>query len=164
MFLNKTPPAWAKGLFITIKDLCTVTRLGFITADEFVKSHTPRKHIHNTGNLDYLEILKLIPKDWQNKIKQNTALSEQDTVKVMIFSSKRKWQEKNMEHANGINVKIGNSNISLRKSNGNNFSLVSTRIQKRRKRRNKFLHFAQPYLPCLREIGQNYGSIRMHQV
>ena len=69
MFLNKTPPAWAKGLFITIKDLCTVTRLGFITADEFTKSHTPRKHIHNPGNLDYLQILKLIPKDWQNKIK-----------------------------------------------------------------------------------------------
>ena len=29
MFLNKTPPAWAKGLFITIKDFCTVTRPGF---------------------------------------------------------------------------------------------------------------------------------------
>ena len=136
MFLNKTPPAWAKGLFIMIKDLCTVTRLGFIIADEFVKSHTPRKHIHNPGNLNYLEILKLIPKDWQNKIKQNTALSELDTVKVMVFSSKRKWQEKDMEHANGINMKIGNSNIiprSLCKSNENNFSLVSTRIQKRRK-------------------------------
>ena len=63
MFLNKTPPAWAKGLFITTKDLCTVTSPAFITADEFIKSHTPRKHIHNPGYLDYLEILKLITKD-----------------------------------------------------------------------------------------------------
>ena len=90
MFLNKTPPAWAKDLFFTIKDFCTVTRPGFINADEFIKSHTPREHIHNPGYLDYLEILKIIPKDWQNKIKQNTTLPEQDTIKVMVFSSKRK--------------------------------------------------------------------------
>ena len=44
MFLNKTLPAWAKGLFIAIKNLCTVTRPDFITADEFIKSQTPRKH------------------------------------------------------------------------------------------------------------------------
>ena len=56
MFLNKTPPVWAKDLFITIKDLCTVTRPGFITADEFIKSHTPRKHIHNPGYLDFLKL------------------------------------------------------------------------------------------------------------
>ena len=62
MILNKTPPAWAKGLFITIKDLCTVTRSGFI-GDKFMKSHSLRKHIHNPGYLDYLEILKLIPKN-----------------------------------------------------------------------------------------------------
>ena len=62
--------------------------------DEFIKSYTPPKHIHNPGYLDYLEILKLTPKDWQNKIKQNTALLEQDAIKVMVFSSKRKWQEK----------------------------------------------------------------------
>ena len=36
MFLNKISPAWAKGLFITIKDFCTVARPGFITADEFI--------------------------------------------------------------------------------------------------------------------------------
>ena len=78
MFLNKTTPTWAKCLFITANDLCTVIRPGFTTADEFIKSHTPRKHIRYPGYLDYLEILKLIPKDWQNKIKQNTALPEQD--------------------------------------------------------------------------------------
>ena len=76
MFLNKTLPAWTKGLPNTIKNLCTVTIPGFITADEFIKSHTPRKHIHNPRYLDYLGILELSPKDWQNKIKQNTGLSE----------------------------------------------------------------------------------------
>ena len=104
MFLNKTPPACAKGLFITIKDLCTVTRPVFITADEFIKSHAPRKHIHKPGYLDYLEILKLIPKDWQNKVKQNNALHEQDTIKVMVFSSKRKWQEKNIAETQCIDL------------------------------------------------------------
>ena len=94
IFLNKT--AWAKGVFITIKDLCTVTRSSFVTAYEFIKSHISRKHIHSRGYLDYLEILKLIPKYWQNKIKQNTALPEQDTIKVMVLSPKRKWQEKNI--------------------------------------------------------------------
>ena len=44
MFLNKAPPAWAKGLFITVKNLCTETRPGFITADEFTKSHTPQTY------------------------------------------------------------------------------------------------------------------------
>ena len=88
MFLNKTTPTWAKCLFITAKDLCTVIRPGFTPADEFIKSHTPRKHIRYPGYLDYLEILKLIPKDWQNKIKQNTALPEQDTAKVMFFHPK----------------------------------------------------------------------------
>ena len=63
MFLNKTPPAWAKDLFITIKGLCTVTRPGFTTENEFIKSHTPLKHIYNPGYVDYLEILKLVPKD-----------------------------------------------------------------------------------------------------
>ena len=154
-------PAWGKGLFVTIKDLCTVTRPGFITADEFIESHTRRKHIHNPGYLDYLEILKLVPKDWQNKIKQNTALPEKDTVKVMVFSSKRKWQEKNIAETqckhlyftlhqkkinhnfNGINMKIGNSNIirrSLHKSNANNFSLVSTRIRNRNKKQKTLLN------------------------
>ena len=61
-----------------------------------MKSHTPRKHINNPGYLDHVKILKLIPKDWQNKVKQNTVLPEQDTIKVMVFSSKRKWQEKNI--------------------------------------------------------------------
>ena len=52
-----------------IKDLCTVTPPGFITADEFIKSHTLRKHIDKPGYLDHLEILKRILKDQQNKIK-----------------------------------------------------------------------------------------------
>ena len=90
MFLNKTRPAWSKGLFITKKDLCTVTYPGFITADEFIKSHTPRKHIHIHIHI------KTYPEDWQNKIKQNTALPEQGTIKVMVFSSKRKLQENNI--------------------------------------------------------------------
>ena len=100
---------------------------------------TPRANIHNPGYLDYLEILKLIPKDWQYKIKRNTALPEQDTIKVMVFSSNRKWQKKNIaetqckdlyrkerkyHNANGINMKTGNSNIirrSFSKSSGNSF-------------------------------------------
>ena len=90
MFLNKTPPAWAKGLSITIKDLCTITCSGFITADELIKSHTPGKHIYNLGYLDYLETLKRISKDWQNKIKQNTVLPERDTINVVDFLSKKK--------------------------------------------------------------------------
>ena len=94
IFLNKT--VWTKGVFITIKDLCTVTRSSFVTADEFIKSHISRKHIYSRGYLDYLEILKLIPKYWQNKIKQNTALPEQDTIKVMVLSPRRKWREKNI--------------------------------------------------------------------
>ena len=44
----------------------------------------------------HLEILKLIPKDWQDKLKQNTFFPEQDTIKVMVLSSKRKWQKKNI--------------------------------------------------------------------
>ena len=76
LFLNKTSPASAKVLFITIEDLYTVTSLCCITADDFIKSRIPRKHINNSGYLDYLEILKLIPEDCQNKIKQNKALPE----------------------------------------------------------------------------------------
>ena len=91
MFLYKTPTAWAKSLFITMEDLCTVTRTGLITADQFIKSHTPRKHIHNLGNLGCLKILKVIPKDLQNKKKQNTAIPEQIMIKVMVHSSKTKW-------------------------------------------------------------------------
>ena len=62
-------------------------------------SITPHKHIHNPAYLDYLEVLKLIPKDWQNKIKQNTALSlpvEVMAIKVMVFSTKRIWLKKNI--------------------------------------------------------------------
>ena len=59
LLLNKAPPALAKCLFIIIKDLCTVTRPGLITTDQFLKSYTSRKHTHNFGYLDHLEILKL---------------------------------------------------------------------------------------------------------
>ena len=60
--------------------------LGFIIADEFIKSHNTLKHIYNNIYLDYLEILNLIPKDWQNKI--NTTLTNQGTIKeVMVTSS-----------------------------------------------------------------------------
>ena len=100
MFLNKTPPAWEKVLFITIKDRCTVTRPGFITANEFIKSHIPRKHIHKPEYLDYPDILKLIPKDLENKIKQNTTLPEQDTIKIMVFSSKRNGKKRTLSRHN----------------------------------------------------------------
>ena len=170
MFLNKTPPAWAKGLFITIKDLCTVTRLGFIIADEFVKSHTPHKHIHNHGNLDYLQILKLIPKDWQNKIKQNTALSEQDTVKVMVFFIKKKMARKEHGTCQWNKYEDWQQQNYTQKLTQKQWEQLFLSLYKNTKEKEafdiqyKFLHFAQPYLPCLREIGQNYGSIRMHQV
>ena len=64
-------------------------------------------------------------------------------------------------------MKIFNSKSirrNLLKSSGNNFSLVSTRIllQKQKEASDiqyKFLHFAQPSLTRLREIGQNCGSV-----
>ena len=54
-------------------------------------------------------------------------------------------------------METGNSNTihrSLRKSNGNNFSLVSKQ-EEGFDIYYKFLHFAKP---SLGEIGQNYGS------
>ena len=54
-------------------------------------SFTPRKHIHNSAYIDYKEVLKLIPKDWQKKIKQNTGLPLPDEVmviKVWFFQPK----------------------------------------------------------------------------
>ena len=71
-----------------MKNLCTVTRTRFITSDQFIII------IHNPRYRDYLEILKPIPKNLQNKKKQNTALPEQIIIKIMVPSSKRKWQEK----------------------------------------------------------------------
>ena len=175
-FLNQ------KGLFITLKDLCTVTRPGFITADEFVKSHTPRKNIHNPGCLDYLESSKLIPKDWQNKIKQNTFLPEQDIIKVMLVSSKRKWQEKNIVETQCKDLyrtlhqrkiipqwqwnKYGDcqqqyytQKLTQKQWQQLFFSLYKNTKQKKDfDIQSKFLHFAQPSLTRLREIGQNCGS------
>ena len=182
MFLNKTPPAWAKGLFITIKDLCTVTGPAFITADEFIKSHTPRKHIHNPGYLDYLEILKLIPKDQQSRVKQNNALPEQDTVKAIIFSSLRKWQEKNIAKTQYKDLyRALHQRKIIRQCQWNKYDdwqqqhytqkltkkqweqLFLSLYQNTKQKeafdiQYKFLHFAQPSLNRLREAGQNYGS------
>ena len=180
MFLIKPPPAWAKGLFITIKDLRTVTRLGFIAVDEFIKSHTPCKHIHNPGYQDYLEVLKRIPKDWQSKIKQNTALPEQDTIKVMVFSSKRKWQEKSNAETQCKDLYRTLHQREIipqcqwnKYENGQQQNYTQKLTQKQRKQlflslykntqqkeafdiQNKFPHFAQPSLILLKEIGQNY--------
>ena len=49
MFLNITTPVSAKGLFMTIKDLCTERLPDFITADEFIKFHTPFYHRKENG-------------------------------------------------------------------------------------------------------------------
>ena len=113
-----------------------------------LNSTPPGQHIHNLGYLDYQEILKLIPKDWQNEIKQNTALPEQNTIKVKENAKRRTllrqsarnftvlYTKEKCCNAIGINMKIGNSKIirrSLRKNNGNNFSLVFTRIRNRKK-------------------------------
>ena len=113
-----------------------------------LNSTPPGKHIHNLGYLDYQEILKLIPKDWQNEIKQNTALPEQNTIKVKENAKRRTllrqsarnftvlYTKEKCCNAIGINMKIDNSKIirrSLRKNNGNNFSLVFTRIRNRKK-------------------------------
>ena len=67
--------------------------------DEFIKSHTPRKHIHKPGYLDYLQILKRIPKDWQNKIKQNTALPKKNTIEIYFFFIQKKMAR--LEHCRG---------------------------------------------------------------
>ena len=48
-----------------------------------LNSKPPGKHIHNPEYLDYQEILKFIPKDWQNEIEQNTALPQKDTIKYL---------------------------------------------------------------------------------
>ena len=50
--------------------------------NEFIKFHALHKNIHDPGYVDYVEILKRIPTDCRNKIKQNTALPEQDTIQV----------------------------------------------------------------------------------
>ena len=144
---------------------------------------TPRANIFITGYLDYLEILKLISKDWQNKIKQNTALLEQHTVKVMVFSPKRKWKKK--EHCwdtmqrsllyftpKKVNTTMPMQQIcrlakqhytqKLTQKQWEQFFLSLYKTTKQKEAfdiQYKFLHFAQPSLTRLREIGQNYGSI-----
>ena len=166
------------------KSLCTVTRPGFITVDEIFKSNTQCKHIHKPGYLDYLEILKLIPKDWQNKIKQNTALHEQDAIKIMVFSSKSKWQEKNIVETQCKDLyrtfhqkKIipqcqwnkykdwQQQNCTQKKLTQRQWEQVFLSLYKNTKQKEafdsqyKFLHFVQPSLTRLREIGQSYGSV-----
>ena len=61
MFLNKTPPAWAKGLFIMVKDLWTVTHPDFISLNEFIKSQN--FHPKENGKKKLLDTSLLLKKD-----------------------------------------------------------------------------------------------------
>ena len=61
MFLNKTPPAWAKGLFVMVKGLWTVTNPGFISLNEFIKSQN--FHPKENGKKKLLDTSLLLKKD-----------------------------------------------------------------------------------------------------
>ena len=182
-FLNKPPPVWAKDKFKIVKDLCNATHKGFITANELINSHTPRKHIHNPKQQDYIEILRLIPQDWQNKIKNQISTLQPSITKINIISRKGKWQEKNIAvmqckdlyrtlHNRKIIPQCTQRKFEAWQDNSNSPKLAQAQwehlfknLHKNTKQREafdiryKFLHFAQPSAIKLREIGQNYGNI-----
>lgn len=182
-YLNKTPPAWARHTFLTVSDICA-EEPGFISIEEFQDAHIPRKHIPNPKPADLLEIKKLVPREWKEKIMIGTANFEENQIKVKFFSETEKWK---IDKAETLTCKTFYKTIFKRKIqpkytekkyydwqkgkqenllNDKDWEHLFTNLYKHTKQKEsfdviyRFLHFAHPTAQKIRNFKDNLKDLK----
>ena len=91
IYFNKSPPEWAKIRYKTVGDICYKLAPGFLFPNAIVSTE------NNTGPkpADLIEMKKLIPKEWREKIVLGTARNEQQNFRIKTY--KNKWIECDVE-------------------------------------------------------------------
>lgn len=76
----KKPPPWAREFFQTVGDICKKTMPGFISMEELLRANENKVVRYSPQPNDLIELIKLIPSDWKQKIENKVTTIEESKV------------------------------------------------------------------------------------
>ena len=178
-YLLKHPPPWAREFFRTVGDICKKTQPGFISTEELLSANANRIVRYSPQSGDLIELIKLIPPHWKEKIENSCAQMEESKIKVKHRSLKGKWV---IVEANTLTCKDFYNTIHYRKIqpmyqnkkylkwledspnplSHKQWSLIFTNLYNKVKQKDsfdvryRFLHYAHPTAIKLKVLRQGY--------
>ena len=178
-YLMKKPPPWAREFFQVVGDICKKTAPGFISLEELLRSNANRVVRYSPQRNDLIELIRLIPQEWKQKIEAAYAITENPKIKIKHRTLGRKWivvevttlrckDFYNTIHFRKIAPMYQNRKyLQWQEKDTNKLSLkqwdklfINLYKKVRQKEsfdvRYRFLHFAQPTAIKLNEIRQGY--------
>ena len=90
-YLLKKPPPWAREFFRTVGDICKKNQPGFISTEELLNANANRLVRYSPKSKDLIELIKLIPSEWKEKIENSCTPTESSIVKVKHRTLRGKW-------------------------------------------------------------------------
>ena len=178
-YLMKKPPPWARENFRTVGDICKKTSPGFISTEELLHTGVNKVVRYSPQPNDLIELIKLIPNGWKQKIESTCDRTEESKGKVKHRMLKEKWvavEVSILKCKNFYNTihfcKIApmHQNKKYLKWQDNNsdplsqkqWNILFTNLYRKVKQKEsfdvgyRFLHFAQPMAIKLNDIRQGY--------
>ena len=91
-YILKLPPPWARERFRTVGDICKKMAPGFISTEELLSVNTHKVFRYGPKPKDLIELIKLIPDSWKQKIQNAFSETEEPKVKVKHRTQNGKWR------------------------------------------------------------------------
>ena len=181
-YLMKKAPPWARELFRVVGDICKKTAPGFISLEELLRSNANKVVRYSPQRNDLIELIRLIPQKWKQKIETGCATTENSKVKIKHRTPGEKWI---VAEVIALKCKDFYNTIHFRKMapmyqnrkylqwqmndcnqlSHKQWNKLFTNLYKKTKQkesfdvRYRFLHFAQPTAIKLNEIRQGYTDM-----
>ena len=90
-YLLKKPPPWAREFFQVVGDICKKPAPGFISLEELLSSNANKVVRYSPRRNDLIELIRLIPEEWKQKIETACAITENSKVKIKHRTLGEKW-------------------------------------------------------------------------
>ena len=90
-YLLKKPPPWAREFFQVVGDICKKPAPGFISLEELLSSNANKVVRYSPRRNDLIELIRLIPEEWKQKIETACAITENAKVKIKHRTLGEKW-------------------------------------------------------------------------
>ena len=91
-YLMKIPPPWAREHFQTMEDICKKNAPGFISTGELLRINAKKIFRYEPKPKDLIELIKLIPETWKQKIQIEYSRAEEPKTKVEHITLNEKWR------------------------------------------------------------------------